>query len=51
MTGKKEQMAIMEIVIEIPVEHEKNIFGGFDAHIKKIEKSVSIVFSFPGQTI
>ncbi len=35
-------MAIMEIVIEIPVEHEKNIFGGFDAHIKKIEKSLNV---------
>ena len=29
-------MAIMETVIEIPVEHEKNIFGSFDVNIKKI---------------
>lgn len=35
-------MAIMEMVIEIPVEHEKNIFGDFDAHIKKIEKSLNV---------
>ena len=35
-------MAIMETVIEIPVEHEKNIFGSFDANIKKIEKSLNV---------
>lgn len=35
-------MAIMETVIEIPIEHEKNIFGSFDAHIKKIEKSLNV---------
>lgn len=35
-------MAIMETVIEIPVEHEKNIFGSFDVNIKKIEKSLNV---------
>ena len=35
-------MAIMEIVIEIPEKKKKNIFGGFDAHIKKIEKSLNV---------
>lgn len=35
-------MAIMETVIEIPMEHEKNIFGSFDSHIKKIEKSLNV---------
>lgn len=35
-------MAIMETVIEIPIEHETNIFGSFDSHIKKIEKSLNV---------
>lgn len=35
-------MGIMETVIEIPVEHEKNIFGSFDTNIKKIEKSLNV---------
>lgn len=36
------QMAIMETVIEIPLEHEKNIFGNFDENIKKIEKGLNV---------
>ncbi len=35
-------MAIMETLIEIPAEHEKNIFGSFDAYIKKIERSLNV---------
>ena len=35
-------MAIMETVIEIPAEHEKNIFGSFDTNIKKIEKALNV---------
>ena len=35
-------MAVMETVIEIPVEHEKNIFGSFDSNIKKIERSLNL---------
>lgn len=35
-------MAIMETIIEIPAEHEKNIFGSFDSFIKKIEKSLNV---------
>ena len=35
-------MAVMETVIEIPVEHERNIFGSFDINIKKIEKSLNV---------
>ena len=31
-------MEKQEITLEIPVEHERNIFGGLDCHIKKIEK-------------
>ena len=32
----------METVIEIPAEHEKNIFGSFDAYIKKIERNLNV---------
>ena len=35
-------MAIMETVIDIPVEHERNIFGSFDINIKRIEKSLNV---------
>ena len=35
-------MAIMETVIEIPAEHERNIFGNFDANIRKIEKTLNV---------
>ncbi len=35
-------MAIMETVVEIPTEHERNIFGSFDINIKKIEKSLNV---------
>ena len=29
-------MGLMESVIEIPAEHERNVFGQFDAYAKKI---------------
>ena len=32
----------METVLEIPAEHERNIFGSFDANIKKIERSLNV---------
>ena len=32
----------METEIEIPTEHEGNIFGSFDVHIKKIEKNLNV---------
>lgn len=35
-------MSIMETVLEIPAEHERNIFGSFDANIKKIERSLNV---------
>ncbi len=31
-----------EITIELPSEHEKNIFGSFDAYLKKIEKELAV---------
>jgi phosphate starvation-inducible PhoH-like protein len=34
--------SIIEQLIEIPSEHEKNIFGQFDEHIKKIERTLKV---------
>ena len=30
-------MGLMETVIDIPAEHEANVFGQFDVYAKKIE--------------
>lgn len=35
-------MSIMETIIEIPSEHEKNVFGGFDAYAKIIERTLNV---------
>ena len=33
-------MGLMETVIDIPAEHEANVFGQFDAYAKKIERAL-----------
>lgn len=35
-------MAQEEKIIDIPVSHENNIFGGLDAHLKKIERTLGV---------
>ncbi len=35
-------MSIVETIIDIPVEHEKNVFGQFDAYIKIIERALKV---------
>ena len=35
-------MSILEEIIEIPVEHEQNVFGQFDAFAKKIERTLHV---------
>lgn len=35
-------MSILEEFIEIPAEHESNIFGQFDAYAKKIERTLHV---------
>ena len=35
-------MGILETVIEIPAEHEGNVFGQFDAFAKKIERTLHV---------
>lgn len=37
-------MSILEEHIEIPAEHESNIFGQFDAFAKKIERTLHVTF-------
>lgn len=35
-------MSLVETVIEVPVEHERNVFGQFDSYIKIIEKTLNV---------
>lgn len=35
-------MSVIENIIDIPTEHEKNVFGQFDCNIKKIEKTLHV---------
>lgn len=35
-------MGMMEAIIEIPAEHERNVFGQFDVYAKKIERSLHV---------
>ncbi len=35
-------MSIVETIIDIPMEHEKNVCGQFDVHLKKIERTLHV---------
>lgn len=35
-------MSIVENIISIPAEHERNVFGQFDEFVKKIEKTLNV---------
>ena len=35
-------MNMVEMSIEIPAEHERNVFGQFDQFIKKIERTLLV---------
>lgn len=35
-------MAITEIVVDIPANHEQNIFGNFDGNIRRIERTLNV---------
>ncbi len=35
-------MSIIDTMIDIPVEHERNVCGQFDAYLKKIEKTLHV---------
>lgn len=34
-------MSIIETMIDIPAEHEKNVCGQFDSYLKKIERTLA----------
>ena len=43
-------MSVIENIIDIPMEYEKNVFGQFDYNIKKIEKTLHVtIISRDGQ--
>ncbi len=35
-------MSLSELIIDIPAEHEKNVFGQFDAYAKKLERTFRV---------
>lgn len=35
-------MSVIETIIDIPVEHEKNVCGQFDSYLKKIERTLHV---------
>lgn len=35
-------MSIIETIIDIPIEHEQNVCGQFDAYLKKIERTLHV---------
>ena len=40
--GWKNQMSLMELMIEVPMEHEQNVCGQLDKHIKMIERALNV---------
>lgn len=40
--GWNKSMSLMEIMIEVPVEHEQNVCGQLDKHVKMIEKTLNV---------
>lgn len=44
-------MSLSELIIDIPAEHEKNVFGQFDAYAKKLERTFRVtLIARDGQT-
>ena len=44
-------MGLMETVIDIPAEHEANVFGQFDAYAKKIERTLHVTLIARGESV
>lgn len=44
-------MGLIETVIEIPAEHESNVFGQFDVFIKKIERTFHVTVIARGEHV
>ena len=37
-------MSIVETILDVPAEHEKNVSGPFDSHMKKLERTLNVTF-------
>ncbi len=35
-------MSVIETIVDIPVQHERNVFGQFDEYVKKIERTLKV---------
>ena len=44
-------MGMMETIIEIPAEHEQNVFGQFDVFAKKIERTLHVTLIARGENV
>lgn len=44
-------MGLTEVMIEIPAEHERNVFGQFDAYAKKIERTFHVTLIARGENV
>lgn len=44
-------MGMMETIIEIPVQHEQNVFGQFDVFAKKIERTLHVTLIARGENV
>ena len=44
-------MGLMETVIDIPAEHEANVFGQFDVYAKKIERALHVTLIERGESV
>ncbi len=44
-------MSVIESIIDMPAEHSSNVFGNFDAYVKKIEKTLKVTMVARGSEI
>lgn len=44
-------MSLTEISLNIPAEHAANVFGQFDAYIKKIERTLNVTVVLRGESV
>nr|MCR5294280.1 PhoH family protein [Lachnospiraceae bacterium] len=44
-------MSIVELSVDLPAEHEKNIFGAYDEHLKSIERTLHVEVSARNGTL
>ena len=44
-------MSIIESIVNIPVEHQQNVFGQLDCHLKRIERSLHVTLISRGDSL